>query len=66
MLSRWSSYCVAAIAVSATLVVLGTAAASDTSVVLGKKHLLRYGMGWGTAHPRLILNGGDPGGKAGT
>ncbi len=33
-------------------------------MVLGKKHLLRGGIGWGTAHPRLIFNGGDPSGRA--
>jgi hypothetical protein len=38
--------------------------ATNTDVVLGKQHLLRYGVGWGTVRPRLILNGGDPGGKA--
>ena len=51
-------------ALSASLVLLGTAVAADTSVVLGKKHLLRDGIGWGTAHPRRIDNGGDPSGKA--
>ena len=64
MLSRWSSRALAALVVSTTLVVLGTAAAANTSVVLGKKHLLIYGMGWGTAHPRSISNGGDPNGRA--
>ena len=45
-------------------------AASSTSsttageVVLGSKHFVRYGIGWGTAHPRVIFNGGDPNGKA--
>jgi hypothetical protein len=53
-----------ALAAAATLVLLGTAAAANTGVVLGKKHLLRYGIGWGTARPRLIYNGGDPSGKA--
>jgi hypothetical protein len=38
--------------------------ASPSEVVLGKRNLLRYGIGWGTAHPRLIFNGGVPSGKA--
>lgn len=46
------------------LVVLSTAGAANTSVVLGKKGLVRYGWGWGSAHPRSIFNGGDPSGKA--
>lgn len=46
------------------LILLGSAGAAGTTVVLGKKHLLRYGIGWGTAHPRLIFNGGDPSGRA--
>jgi hypothetical protein len=54
--------------VSASLVVLSTGIApgdaATTSVVLGKKHLFPYGIGWGTAHPRLIYNGGDPSGRA--
>jgi hypothetical protein len=50
--------------VTIALVVLSTAVAAGTSVVLGKRHLLRYGSGWGTAHPRSINNGGDPNGHA--
>jgi hypothetical protein len=45
----------------------GVAAASVTGegrVVLGKKGLLPHGIGWGTAHPRLVFNGGDPSGRA--
>jgi hypothetical protein len=42
----------------------GIAAGGRTSVVLGKKHLLTDGIGWGTAHPRVIFNGGDPAGQA--
>jgi hypothetical protein len=53
-----------ALLVSAGLAMVGAAAGAKTSVVLGKKHLLAYGIGWGTAHPRLIFNGGDPSGKA--
>jgi hypothetical protein len=37
---------------------------SGSHVVLGKRHLLPDGVGWGTAHPRLIFNGGDPNGRA--
>jgi len=55
---------VCALVISAALAVAGTAAGAKTSVVLGKKHLLIYGIGWGTSHPRLIFNGGDPSGKA--
>jgi hypothetical protein len=33
-------------------------------VALGKAHLLRSGVGWGTAHPSRIFNGGDPAGLA--
>jgi hypothetical protein len=39
-------------------------ATRQVDVVLGKKNLLRYGVGWGAAHPRLIFNGGDPSGRA--
>ena len=39
-------------------------AAANAMVVLGKKHVVQYGIGWGTAHPRMIFNGGDPGGRA--
>jgi hypothetical protein len=42
----------------------GAVAGAEASIVLGKKHLLSYGIGWGTAHPRVIYNGGDPTGKA--
>jgi hypothetical protein len=41
-----------------------TLADEQTPIVLGKKHLLRYGTGWGTAHPHVIFNGGVPNGKA--
>jgi hypothetical protein len=44
---------------------------SATAITLGSKHAYGgpgYGgniaRGWGTAHPRLIFNGGDPSGKA--
>ena len=33
-------------------------------LVLGAKHRLLYGVGWGTPHPRRIFNGGDPSGQA--
>jgi hypothetical protein len=41
-------------------------ASSDRAdVVLGAKNLFSPdGRGWGTAHPRLIDNGGDPNGRA--
>lgn len=39
--------------------------AATSTPVLGRPHLTgRHGVGWGTAHPRLIYNGGDPSGKA--
>jgi len=38
--------------------------AKNMPVVLGKKHVVQYGIGWGTAHPRVIFNGGDPSGGA--
>ena len=49
-----------------TLVALVVVASLGTSspVVLGVKHRLLYGVGWGTAHPRRIFNGGDPSGEA--
>ena len=46
---------------------LGSAHANAGSreVVLGKRNLTgKYAIGWGTAHPRIIFNGGDPSGKA--
>ena len=39
-------------------------AATNAPVVLGSKHLVTFGIGWGSAHPRLIFNGGDPSGGA--
>ena len=44
---------------------LGTAstAAAGNAPVLGKKGLMPYGTGWGTAHPREIFNGGAPSGS---
>jgi hypothetical protein len=34
------------------------------TIVLGKKNLLSDGTGWGSAHPSVIFNGGDPSGRA--
>jgi hypothetical protein len=48
----------------ATLTATVFGAGVKAPVVLGKKHLLSYGIGWGTSHPRLIFNGGDPSGQA--
>src|SRR5215471_11259125 len=64
VLGRRFVACSCALIASAAIALAGTAAGSQTRVVLGKKHLLRYGVGWGTVHPRLIFNGGDPSGKA--
>ncbi len=43
---------------------------SPSAILLGSKHAYggpgyggNIGRGWGTAHPRLIFNGGDPSGK---
>jgi len=44
--------------------VAGASVAGQRPVVLGKKGLLVHGIGWGTAHPRLVFNGGDPSGRA--
>lgn len=58
---------IAVIAAIGIALLLGSAAASasaPTTVVLGRKNLLRYGQGWGTPHPRVIFNGGDPSGRA--
>src|SRR5207248_1052499 len=46
------------------LATIALAAGLHGQAVLGKAHLLRYGIGWGTPHPRVIFNGGDPSGKA--
>lgn len=53
-----------AIVVASVLAFATSALAANNTVILGKKNLLRSGVGWGTAHPRLIFNGGDPSGKA--
>jgi len=57
------------LAVGAALSACGTSTSSPTpkvnrDLVLGSKNLVSYGIGWGTAHPRLIFNGGDPSGGA--
>lgn len=42
-----------------------SASRDGADVVLGTKNLFSPdGRGWGTAHPRLIYNGGDPNGRA--
>ena len=64
MLSHRFVACSCALIASAAIAWGGTAAGAETGVVLGKKHLLTYGVGWGSVHPRLIFNGGDPSGKA--
>jgi hypothetical protein len=64
VIRRWSFLAVVSLAVGAMLFVLGTASAANTTVVLGKKNLYPYGVGWGTPHPRRIFNGGDPSGNA--
>ena len=44
---------------------LPAASAGPAAPVLGRWMLTgRYAVGWGTAHPPLIFNGGDPSGKA--
>ena len=64
MLSRRFVACSCALIASAAILLAGTAAGAQTGIILGKKHLLTDGVGWGTVHPRLIFNGGDPSGKA--
>jgi hypothetical protein len=64
VLGRRFLACSCALTASAAIALAGTAAGAQTRVVLGKTHLLTYGVGWGTARPRLIFNGGDPSGKA--
>ena len=58
----------AAVAITVSLILLpsaaGSAATSHVQVMLGNKNLLSHGIGWGTVHPRLIFNGGDPSGRA--
>jgi hypothetical protein len=53
-----------AASVLALLTLAAPAATGGEQVVLGRKHLLNGGVGWGTAHPRVIFNGGDPNGRA--
>jgi hypothetical protein len=43
---------------------VSAAASSPGTPVLGKKNLLSGGIGWGTAQPAVIFNGGDPSGRA--
>ena len=37
---------------------------SPALVLGGPRHTLLNGIGWGTAHPPVIYNGGDPSGRA--
>jgi hypothetical protein len=56
---------VASIALTALALALSAwAPSSGSTVVLGRKGQLPHGIGWGTAHPRTIFNGGDPNGRA--
>ena len=64
VLSKWFFAGGCALVVATALAIVGTPAGAKTTVVLGKKHLLMEGIGWGTAHPRSIFNGGDPSGRA--
>lgn len=57
---RTLAYALASLAFA--LAIVSTAAAADPPV-LGKKGLMRYGKGWGAAHPRTIFNGGVPDGS---
>ena len=52
--------------IAGSMLVLGPVvdARPQGAVVLGKSHLLRGGVGWGTALPDVIFNGGDPNGRA--
>jgi hypothetical protein len=53
-----------AAALLAGLLAVGAAQAAPGRVVLGKKNLLPYSQGWGTARPSVVFNGGVPSGKA--
>jgi hypothetical protein len=46
------------------LAVAVPAASGGGQVVLGRSNIVPAGVGWGTAHPRLLFNGGDPNGRA--
>jgi hypothetical protein len=59
---RRSAY--ALLSLAACLILASPASAASTPV-LGKKGLMPYGTGWGTAHPREIFNGGAPSGSVG-
>jgi hypothetical protein len=47
----------------AACLALASPAPAASSPVLGKKGLMPYGTGWGSAHPREIFNGGAPSGS---
>ena len=49
-------------AIAAPNVVAGSASATTPTVLGAKGFSAGHGYGWGTAHPRSISNGGDPGG----
>jgi hypothetical protein len=36
----------------------------SSPVILGNKNVVMHGIGWGTQHPSVIFNGGDPSGRA--
>jgi hypothetical protein len=50
---------------TSTLTIPAAASPGLGQIVLGSKNFgdPRYEVGWGTAHPRVIYNGGDPSGK---
>jgi hypothetical protein len=50
------------LAVAACLCFVSAAAAANPPV-LGKKGLMPYGTGWGSAHPQTLFNGGSPAGR---
>src|SRR5919197_5239461 len=56
-----SSLC--ALLVLAACLAVASPASAARSPVLGKKGLMPYGTGWGSAHPREIFNGGAPSGS---
>jgi hypothetical protein len=49
--------------VIACCLALASAASAGSPPVLGKKGLMPYGKGWGSARPREIFNGGAPSGS---
>jgi hypothetical protein len=54
-----------ALSILVACLAMASAAPAASPPVLGKKGLMPYGTGWGSAHPREIFNGGAPSGSVG-